>query len=651
MQENQNTKKKRLKNKKSGILVMTLFVLVLMIGMFGIVFMTAELSTIGTDYSDMIDLDYSDISYMDSIEVLIYKHEGLIFQHMATEDMTEKAQLQKKAGQIETKIQKIMISFGDNVRGRKYESYYHAIYSDVSGYFQNVDMIFELSKKGDIETAKYYMDHYLLGCINDVNESSESLKNLVSEEMDRKNNTLSKNIAYSRNGVSVVLVFLILVGGFALVCCGRMVQDMVSKDPITGISNMNRAENYMYKLQRKKKFSEYSCILLDIKDFSYINRQNSSQVGDALLEKFASYSQKLLEKGEFVSRRGGDTFLFLVKKSREQEILNSLKVVDLTISVVGEPKQFRLSSRCGIYPIQEEDSVSDVIDCVSMTLNKVKHEGKEDQLIFTKEQYNQILQEKEILEQFKHGIKNKEFVVYYQPKVNAKTKELCGAEALVRWVRDGKMVPPGMFIPILEKEGKVAELDFYVFERVCEDIASWCSQGIEPVRISSNFSKVHLQNKHLSEDILQIIDKYQVDHKYVELELTESSGYEDLAAFNRFIQCMSKEKIHTSMDDFGTGYSSLSMLKEVNVDVVKLDKSFLSGVNEGDVTKEKMISHLVHMIRDLNRLVICEGVETKKELVFLEGVSCDMIQGYYFDKPLPHDEFHKRLLHPLYEVS
>lgn len=651
MQENQNTKNKRLKNKKTGIRVMTLFFLVLMIGMFGIIFITAELSLIGTDYSDMIELDYSDISYMDSIEILIYQHEGLIFRHMATEDKEEKAELQEKANQIEAKIKDILIRFGDNVRGREYESSYHKIYSDVGGYFENIDMIFDLSRKGDIETAKYYMDNYLLGCINDVNESSNSLKTLVSKEMDRKKDTLSNNIKYSGSVVSVVLVFLVLVGGFALVCCGRMMQDMVNKDPLTGISNINRAENYMYKLQRKKKFSEYSCILLDIKDFSYINRQNSSQVGDALLEKFASYSQKLLEKGEFVSRRGGDTFLFLVKKSREQEILNSLKVVDLTIPVGGDSKQFRISSRCGIYPIQEEDSVSDVLDCVSMTLNKVKHEGKESQLFFTKEQYEQILQEKNIIDQFKQGMINKEFVVYYQPKVNAKTKELCGAEALVRWVRDGKMVPPGMFIPILEKEDKVAELDFYVFERVCEDIASWCNQGIEPVRISSNFSKTHLQNKHLSEDILKIVDKYQVDHKYLELELTESSGYEDLSALNKFIQCMSKEKIHTSMDDFGTGYSSLSMLKEVNVDVVKLDKSFLSGVDEGDVSKEKMISHLVHMIRDLNRLVICEGVETKKELVFLEGISCDMIQGYYFDKPLPHDEFQERLLHPRYKVS
>ena len=256
---------------------------------------------------------------------------------------------------------------------------------------------------------------------------------------------------------------------------------------------------------------------------------------------------------------------------------------------------------------------------------------------------------KETIAKFSDAIKNKEFLVYYQPKVDMTTNKLCGCEALVRWMHDGKLIPPFSFIPILEDEGYITELDFYVFEKVCEDISVWVSKGIEPVRISSNFSKLHLKNKRFAEDVLETIAKYNVDKKYIEIELTESSGYDDFEAMTQFVNKMKVESIHTALDDFGTGYSSLSLLKDLDIDVVKLDKSFLNGANT-DLQKQ-MIENIIKMIRDLHHDVICEGVETEQQAQFLKSVKCFMAQGYLYDKPLPHDDFESRLVSPVYVLE
>ena len=246
------------------------------------------------------------------------------------------------------------------------------------------------------------------------------------------------------------------------------------------------------------------------------------------------------------------------------------------------------------------------------------------------------------------GLKNGEFLVYYQPKVNIENNTLCGCEALVRWMHNGELIPPGKFISILEENGNISALDFYVFRRVCSDIAEWNRKGITPVRVSSNFSKVHLKDPDFADKIIEIIDEYGIDPKYVEVELTESSAYDDFASLAEFVNVMKSKGIFTSMDDFGTGYSSLSMLRDLDVDVIKIDKSFIDDLDRENNPNKKMIGTIVRMIHDLEREVICEGIETKEQVEFLKQIHCFAAQGYLYDTPLPHDEFEKRLNDPVY---
>ena len=204
------------------------------------------------------------------------------------------------------------------------------------------------------------------------------------------------------------------------------------------------------------------------------------------------------------------------------------------------------------------------------------------------------------------------------------------------------------FIPSLEKDGTICDLDFFVFETVCKSIRDWLDRGIEPVCISSNFSRIHLKNDLFADRILKIMEKYDIDSKYVEIEITESASYEDFQRLEIFLAEMKKHDIDVSIDDFGTGYSSLSLLKNLDVDIIKLDRSFIMDIDSDKSQKSRndriVINNIIRMANELNMRVIAEGVETEDQAAFLQDASCEMAQGYLFDRPVSHDDFENLLL-------
>ena len=197
---------------------------------------------------------------------------------------------------------------------------------------------------------------------------------------------------------------------------------------------------------------------------------------------------------------------------------------------------------------------------------------------------------------------------------------------------------------MLEQEGIIKTLDFYVLERVCETIKLWMDRGIEPVRISVNFSRNHLKDEDLSERIFSLIDQYGVNPNYLEIELTEMSGYDNYESLMRFIKDMKERGVHISIDDFGTGYSSLNLLIDLEIDTIKLDRSYSVRLDKETQKTKVLIQNIVNMVHELGYSVIAEGVEKEEQAEFLREVGCSMVQGYLYDKPLPLDEFEKRLL-------
>ena len=273
-----------------------------------------------------------------------------------------------------------------------------------------------------------------------------------------------------------------------------------------------------------------------------------------------------------------------------------------------------------------------------------------DMVTFTEEMLQSIMDKKHLIASFPKLLRDGEMVPYYQPKVNIETNELCGCEALVRWNRDGEIIISEEFLPAIESDSIIRELDMYMLERVCADIRDWLDRGIEPVRVSINFSKMNLQNPNLGDDTLTILSKYNINPKYLEIELTETSGYEDMKALAMFIKQMHEIGVNVAMDDFGTGYSSLNIFKDFDFDVIKLDKSFVDNI-ENDIKKDEVIiKNIVKMLTEINVDVVAEGVETQKQLNFLKNTDCKIVQGFIFDEALQHDVFEEKLKNRKYEI-
>lgn len=422
-------------------------------------------------------------------------------------------------------------------------------------------------------------------------------------------------------------------------------------DTMTGIPNSSGLMQYAGQLYAAGKLADYIGIFMNIKNFKYINKTVGANQGNACIIAFVNLVKASLQEDEMLSRLGGDNFFVLIKQEHKDSFLEYMSHINVTIDIQGISHSYDLSVRMGIYPVRESDTPADMMSGASIALNRAKNAVNQDRIFFSPAMAEQSMHNKEISLLFPTALESNEFVVYYQPKVRLSDDTLCGCEALVRWCRNGSIVPPMDFIPVLEQEGSICALDFYVLEQVCRDIRHWLDENKEPVCISANFSKVHLHNKNLADKIIAIMEKYQIPSQYIEIELTEMSGYEDYASLMDFVNTMHAHGIKTSIDDFGTGYSSLNLLKELNVNIIKLDKSFLNVADKRTSSEEIVIRNIISMINELGMSVIAEGVETYAQAQFLRGVQCDMAQGFLYDKPMPHNEFEKRLANRTYHVS
>jgi len=422
----------------------------------------------------------------------------------------------------------------------------------------------------------------------------------------------------------------------------------MGRDDLTELYNYERFTQKGIQLQRLKTLSQYDVIMINIRDFKYLNKKYGYDVGNEVLYRLGSYLKNTIKGKKIIARNGNDNYVLLVSKAFRDKTLESISEPQVEVEYNKEITNLNILIRIGVYEIQAEDKFNEAMERCSVAITNARAKASGVPVFFAEEMYSRIDRESEILALYKRGIKDNEFRAYYQPKVNPKTKKLSGAEALVRWFHEGNMISPGEFIPVIEKEGLVTELDYHVLHLVCRDIKRWLEQNMEVVRISTNFSKMHLRESDFAERVLGIIDSYGIDHKYLNVELTESSGYVDYEALKSFLEKMKEAGIYVSMDDFGTGYSSLSMLGDLEWDEVKIDKSLVDMI---EVSKEKatMVKNIIRIIYDLNHGIICEGVETKAQLDFLSETECGMIQGYYFDKPLSKEEFEQRLNSSVYE--
>lgn len=434
--------------------------------------------------------------------------------------------------------------------------------------------------------------------------------------------------------------------------CIYLLYTIKNTDHLTGIPNSQWLNATGGRLDHFGQLrGKYTIIFTNIKDCKYINEKIGARNGDKVLMEYGKTINNFMKKKGFAGRMGGDNFLMLVKNEYVQETLNMLKNVYVDVeNKTGKTIRLHVESRAGICESSEHLSYREMINCCSAALATAKKRGVEDYVVYDQQMTEKLIKDRKVLEKFKNALMKGEFVPYYQPKVNLNTGKLCGAEALARWFEKDMMIPPKDFISALESDGSIMELDYYIFEQVCKQQKKWLDAGLEPVCVSVNFSKIHLENDKFAEQLIVIKNKYELDGKYLEVELTESSGCEDYNLLESFATKIKSAGIKISIDDFGTGYSSLSMLQKFIADAVKLDKSFLdSAFSEKAGQKHKQfVTDIIRMIKYQGEETVCEGVETEEQLEFLRNANCDIIQGFYFDKPLPKDEFEKRVINKTY---
>ena len=259
-----------------------------------------------------------------------------------------------------------------------------------------------------------------------------------------------------------------------------------------------------------------------------------------------------------------------------------------------------------------------------------------------------IKEDKQFSSDIPIAMANEEFVAYYQPKVNSRTNTLCGAEALVRWIRNGKLIPPGKFIPIMETKDLMCDMDFYMLRHVCADISRWIEEGLVPPTVSVNFSRRNLSNANLAADIEAVVHEYHVPKKMIEIEITETIDEFPISVLKNFVDDLHKRGFRVAVDDFGSGSSSLSLLREVTFDTLKIDKGFVDKAYAKDLA---ILGYMIRLAKAIGAETLAEGVEQREQVDTLLSFGCEIIQGYYFDRPLSKDVFEKRMIERRYKVE
>ena len=424
-------------------------------------------------------------------------------------------------------------------------------------------------------------------------------------------------------------------------------------DSLTGALNLHGFQEAVGDIMSMGEIQNYSAVLLNFKNFKYINQKVTTDNGDIILHKYSMMVQGFLEKQGYIARLGSDNFLILCPKPRLKEFINFIENITISVNNRGNVEDIKINVRAGIYEACEDTTFGDIMSNSAVALDTARHSRNKDIIFFEQEMLEKAIHDKSISNMFLDSLAKNEFKVYYQPKVDLTTNTLCGCEALSRWYAQ-RLITPAEFIPILEAEGTIKNLDFYVLEVVCKNIRDWLNKGIEPVLISTNFSKLHLSDDNFENHIISVLKKYDVQPKYLELELTELSDYQYFDRLVRFVNTMKEAGFKISLDDFGTGFSSISLVRNINPDIIKLDKSLIDNVATGDAKRSKtdrvISSSIIKMAHELGIKVIAEGVETKEQAEFLKENGCIMAQGFLFDKALNHDEFEKRLVSRVYEI-
>ena len=393
---------------------------------------------------------------------------------------------------------------------------------------------------------------------------------------------------------------------------------------------------------------QFAILFLDLDHFKHINDSLGHQIGDLLLVSVAKRLVSCIRQTDTVCRQGGDEFVILLSEIRHLEDASNISEKLLLAFGVphiidGQELHITLSIGISIYP-DDGQNVEAIIQNADTAMYQAKANGRNNYQFFKPEMNVRAVHHLAIETSLRRAIKNQEFILHYQPKIDLATGKMTGAEALVRW-KDPNcgLVYPASFIAISEESGLIVQIGQWVLRECCEQVQSWLRLGLPAVPVAVNISPVEFRQKNFLQGVLDVLKESGLPPSHLELELTEGILMSYGESSNSVIERLNGEGVHLAIDDFGTGYSSLSYLKRFHIDTLKIDHSFVRDIST-DPDSATIVSAVIGLGRNLKQKVVAEGVETIDQFEFLQSQNCHEGQGFYFSYPLSSDDFKSYLL-------
>ena len=417
-------------------------------------------------------------------------------------------------------------------------------------------------------------------------------------------------------------------------------------DLITGNYNWNHLEAYL-EVPQNKGINDYAFAHFDVKQFRVLNEA----YGHIAANKVLSNIVNAMKKSDFVYASGrchDDNFAMIIKDMPDEEIKSTLYAFFDKLSVLEEDPYYKIYYKCGVVPMKRAMlSGNRVADAAKMAQALCTNRGGTEIVIFSDKMHDDLSWANYIKAYVETAIEQDEFLVYLQPKFDINKEKIKGAEALIRWnYKNKEFLPPYRFIPFFEKDGSIAQIDDIVLEKVCAALAGWKQEGKPLYPVSVNLSRSRLDDPRLIDNLTGIVDSFGVDHCLIDFELTESATYDNTEHMLSVLQELRARGFKISMDDFGTGYSSLSLLTRMPINTLKIDKSFVDTIGAKDERREDLIviRSIIALAKELGFTCLAEGAESKDQVDRLRELGCEIIQGYYYSKPIPIEEYDSKYL-------
>ena len=448
---------------------------------------------------------------------------------------------------------------------------------------------------------------------------------------------------------SVILVITVGIFSFIIVTRNRShrrIADLLYFDQVTRLPNLVKF-NELAKQSLEKGADSFALVYININNFKHINDIHDYSKGDFLLCSVADRLNAFIDetKGELVSRITADHFVLLLSSGPDKALKKRIEALDRQLSGFNEiGLNSHISFSCGVYLIKTGDSINTAVNYAHYAQASERSASYNTYTFFDDKLIERIRLNRDIEQQMNSALAAGQFVPYFQPKVSMATGKIVGAEALTRWVHPQKgLISPVEFIPLFEKNNFIIQLDLTIFEEVCQILRRLMDEGKKVYPCSCNFSHNHFMDRSLPDKLLAICARYHIPTNLLDIEITESSVIYDINAVIDVTRTLRDAGFKISLDDFGIGYSSVNLLCQIGLDTIKMDKSFLDQASILPC-KRILIEGIIETASELGMTVLCEGIETEMQAVFLKQAGCTIAQGYYFGKPVPFGEFSRRWL-------